>query len=335
MAFVEVMQGRPVQVRQPAIDVTRSTFQLLTNMLIGLYVRTRRRRNLDELDSATMLRVSVQERFVRLEPLDQALGIIQPVHADDLLAIDVRGAPHGLASAFVGLGERLDLIRDHADGIHPGAEILTIRGQAPIGLKDSPHFAGHVVLEGEPIRFRLEADEVVKAKCFQQLIVRWNDGQDFRRRERNVKEETDAVADAELAASFGEGNQVIVVDPNDVVRFEQRFQFLRQHRVDPSVTFVLLPVVPRQVDPVVKDRPQRGIGKSTVILVVILLGEAHRGVGDIANCLGTGLRGAAYIAIPAKPDTAGLAQCVVNANCKPASSDLPRLDRRYTVGNHY
>jgi hypothetical protein len=84
-----------------------------------------------------------------------------------------------------------------------------------------------------------------------------------------------------------------------------------------------------------EDRPERGVGKATVILIVILLGQAESDLSIVANGLAIGLRRAAYVAAPTEPYTAGLTQCIMNTNSKPARSDLPRLDRRYSVGNHY
>ena len=127
-----------------------------------------------------------------------------------------------MVSALVAFGELLDFVWYHTDRVDPGAEVLPVGGQAAVRLDDAAHLAGDVVLEGQAIGVGLEADQVVVAEGLQQFVVRRDGGEDFRRGKRDVQEEADAVADAQLATGFGERDQVVVVYPDDVVRFKQR-----------------------------------------------------------------------------------------------------------------
>ncbi len=304
-------------------------------MLVSAHVGARGWRDLQELDVVAVRRVAVEEFLVGAEALHQTLGVVQPVDANDGLAACVGGAAHGMRAALVAFGELLDFVRHHTDGVDAGAEVLPIGGQAAIRLDDATHLAGDVVLKGQAVGVSLEADQVVVAERLEQVVMRRDGGEDFRRRKRDVQEEADAVAHAKLAAGFGEGDQVVVVDPDDVVGPEQRHELLGQHGVDPPVAVVFLAAVAGQVDAVVKDRPQRGVGEAAVILVVVTLVQRQRDIGDVADFLGVDGRGRADLAAPAEPDASGLAQGIVDTDGQPSGSHLARLDRRDSVGNHY
>ncbi len=282
-----------------------------------------------------MRRVAVEELLVGAETLHQALGVVQPVDADDGLAARVGRAAHGMRAALVAFGELLDLVRHHADRVYAGAEVLPVGGQTAVRLDDAAHLTGDVVLEGQAVGVGLETDQVVVAERLKQVVVRWDGGEDFRRRKRDMQEEADAVADAQLTAGFGEGNQVVVVDPDDVVGLEQRLELLGQHGVDPPVAVVLLTAVAGQVDAVVKDRPERGVGEAAIVLVIVAFVQRQRDIGDVADFLGVDGRGRADLAAPAEPDASGLAQGIVDTDGQPSGSHLARLDWRDAVGNHY
>src|SRR5690606_36554936 len=173
------------------------------------------------------------------------------------------------------------------------------------------------------------------AERAQQFVVRRDDGEDFRWRKGNVQKEADAVANAQPAAFFGERNQVVVENPDDVVRLEQRLELLGEHRIDAPVTLVFFAVVTRQVDAVMEDRPEGGVGEAAVILVVVALVQRQGGIGDVAHRLAADIGAGTYLATPAEPDATGLAQRIVDPDRQPARGDLAGLYRRHPVGNHY
>ena len=89
-----------------------------------------------------------------------------------------------MRAALVAFGELLDFVRHHADGVDAGAEVLPIGGQAAVRLDDATHLAGDVVLKGQAVGVGLEADQVVVAERLEQVVVRRDGGEDFRRRKR-------------------------------------------------------------------------------------------------------------------------------------------------------
>ena len=67
------------------------------------------------------------------------------------------------------------------------------------------------------------------AKRGDQLIVVGQRRDDFRRRKRNMDEETDLVAVAAVAQRLGQRNQMIVVHPDDVVGLQQVSRWLAKY----------------------------------------------------------------------------------------------------------
>ena len=128
----------------------------------------------------------------------------------------------------------------------------------------------------------------------------------FRCRKGNMQEEADAVGDAELAQFGRQGNEMIVMDPDEVVRQQQWLQALREPAVDAQVTLEGGAPVEREPRPVVKQRPQRAVGVSDVEFPVVGCIDVDGRIGDLAGRMqprrarGT-LRG---FPTPAEPETA-------------------------------
>lgn len=62
--LIEVIQRRPAQRTVLTIYASGFGFQLMTNILISLYITTRCRRNLLITDFTAMLRKVFQQRFI-------------------------------------------------------------------------------------------------------------------------------------------------------------------------------------------------------------------------------------------------------------------------------
>jgi hypothetical protein len=70
--LVQVVKRRPAQLAIPAINAAGG-FQLMTNILVGLNIAARRRRNLGIANLAVMLRIVLQQRLVGEKTLRQPL----------------------------------------------------------------------------------------------------------------------------------------------------------------------------------------------------------------------------------------------------------------------
>ena len=117
----------------------------------------------------------------------------------------------------------------------------------------------------------VEADHVVGAQRAQQLVGARQGVQQRRRHEGRVQEEADAVAHAERAQRLAEGDQVIVVHPDQVVGPQQRLQRLGEAAVDRDVAVVVLAMEVQQAEPEMQQRPQRAVGEVQVERAVFML----------------------------------------------------------------
>src|SRR5690606_31702663 len=122
---------------------------------------------------------------------------------------------------------------------------VAVGSDTAVATDQPAHLATDVILESLAIHLGLEADQIVGAECLEQLIMRRNGGEYFRRRKGNVQKEADAVADAQAPAFLGEGDQVVVVYPDHIVRQQQRLQLLGEHAIYLAITLVLLATVAR------------------------------------------------------------------------------------------
>ncbi len=149
--------------------------------------------------------------------------------------------------------------------------------------------------------------------------------QNLRRGKRYVQKEKPAVRHAERAQRVRERNQVIVVHPPDhVVRPEQR----REPAIHAAIAIVLVAIELDQVRAIVKRRPERRVGETVVVLVIVALDETdgrerHRPVLFQPDVLG---RRVEHVAAPAEPHAAGFLQRIVD-------TDREAARRRAAFGN--
>ena len=149
-------------------------------------------------------------------------AVVEPVDADD----------HGAAGEALqhltdemrfnrAAREPCERLRLHPD--RKGADLhhTIAKVEAIAACPRQPALVGDVAREIGGIDFGLEADQIVVAERRNELVVIWQRREDFRRRERNMDEEADLVAVAAIAQRLGQRDQMIVVDPDDVVGPQQ------------------------------------------------------------------------------------------------------------------
>jgi hypothetical protein len=123
-----------------------------------------------------------------------------------------------------------------------------------------------------------------------------------------VEEEADRPSDGTLAQLLAQENQVIVVPPDKVARFEQWGEALGERRVDLAIRGESRFVEGGKICPAVEERPERAVGEALVVAPVlrcreiggrqregIRLREFDRFVSILADA-----------AAPAEPETTGL-----------------------------
>src|SRR5690554_901001 len=202
-----------------------------------------------------------------------------------------------------------------------------------VSFEDAVQMASGVIDKGLGIALGLKADQVVLAKCQHQLAVPRDGPQHRRAGEGNVQEETDAVVQALFAAGLSQRDEMVIVHPKAVRGLGQRRQQGSKPLVDFDIALVVFPVVLAKVNTVMKCGPQDAIGKPPIVAVVIALGQRYGAEVDVIYGLGDGRRGrlARYMAAPAQPDAARLAQRIKHADYQAARRALAFSDGRHTI----
>ncbi|MNU89778.1 hypothetical protein D3C71_796280 [compost metagenome] len=283
-----------------------------------------------------LVRVALQVALKAHEALRQTLGVIQAIHADRQLAVTqaVAQVAHGrLVGA--GLGLARDVVGIDADRERRGAEAAPAGGlQFAVCQHPAAPEQAHVGLEAIGIALGLEADQIVGIQAGEQAQVVRHGLQQVGRGHRHVQEEADPAADATLAQQRGQRDQVVIVDPDDVVFAQQRGQLFGEQRVDPAVGFAGGAVVVHQVQAEVQQRPQGAVGEAVVVAVDVALVEVHGHIADVV--LHLLVEGAAVVAdrfaTPAEPDPATLLECGQQAHGQTAGARF--AGHRDPVGHH-
>ncbi|MNI40214.1 hypothetical protein D3C73_944270 [compost metagenome] len=324
--LVDVAQRGPVGLGVATVDVAGDLLQLAAQLPVLGDIAARDRRDLQVGERAALVGMALQVAFEAEETLGQALGVVQAVHADGELAV-AQAAAQVLHCRLAGGGAGLagDQLGVDADRERCGAEVAST-GRFEVAVVEHPTAAeqAQVGLEAIGIALGLEADEVVGIQRREQPQMVGHRLQQIGRWHRDVQEEADAAADAALAQHRAERNQVVIVDPDDVVFAQQRRQLVGEQCVDPVVGLAGAAVVVDQVQAEVQQWPQGAIGEAVVVAIHIALGQVHGDVLDIAVALfvqrATGLAHA--LATPAEPQPAAFLQCRQQADSEAAGAVL-------------
>ena len=188
------------------------------------------------------------------------------------------------------------------------AVIADLRHAVVEGVADA--LPVEIVVEISEIVLRLETEQVVHAKGAHELIVPGKRDVDLPGRERNVQEKADLRLDPKLAELLGHRDQVVVVDPDEVVVAHIGKELLREQPVDLTIGVVPVAIEGGEIQAVMKQRPERAIGEAAVIEIEILLVEIEGDVGDVAAAehLRQRRRLLRRFPAPAEPDAAGFAK---------------------------
>ena len=111
----------------------------------------------------------------------------------------------------------------------PVAEILAARP------------AQQIVAEAVEVRLGLKPDEIVGAQPFGDVVVVGQHAQQFGGRERRVQEEADRLHRVQPAQFLAERDQMVVVDPDEILRRQHRSQGARKHPIDAQIACEIAP----------------------------------------------------------------------------------------------
>src|SRR5690606_25188318 len=123
--------------------------------------------------------------------------------------------------------------------------------------------------------------------------------------------EANALLAATLAQFCGKGNEVIIVDPDDIVRLQDRQEGIGKFGIDAAIPFDEGRLVFYEIKAVVEEWPKDTVGETQVIFLVILFRQRDRCLGYRPDLADPGFREALIferLAIPAQPHATPLSQ---------------------------
>jgi hypothetical protein len=94
-----------------------------------------------------------------------------------------------------------------------------------------------------------------------------------------MQKKADAVFYTQRAQLGGHGHQLIIVNPDEIARFQQGHQCLSEGAVDGEIGFVIRPVEAQQAGAVMQQGPERAIGEPVIEFLVFALGDIDGGEG--------------------------------------------------------
>ncbi len=336
---VDVAQRHPVQIAEVAVDGATQSLQLLAQVRVGVHVVARGRGDHDQRGAVLVLGVALQQLAEGAYALGDALGVVQPVDAQQQLAARILLA-HGLVGLY-GVrraAQALELLHIDADGKGAHLQLPAMAGKTVLAQPLGFALVLQVAAEVGHVGLALQAHQVIREeRAHQPLVVRQR-GQDQRWRDGDVQEKTDALAAPQRAQLRRQRDQVVVVHPDHVVVPQQRQQLAREQPVHAAVALHVVVAKVRQVQPVVKDRPQHAVGVALVVAGEVLLGQVHRGQGDapglaLVQPSFTGRAARHHRAAPAKPQPARAVQGIAQRHRQPSGGGAARVGQ--PVGNDY
>ena len=245
------------------------------------YCSTRSRDGRRHLDEHGVLDVELavgQQLAERAQPGADALGVVEPVDAEQHLAgvaerlADLRGAGDDLGSA----GELLEVVdvdrdreRRRAHGPLVGQVDQLAVGLVTDPLADEPH-------EVLGAAGQLEADQVGAEQALEDLAAPGQLLEQLGRREGDVQEEADVEVGPELAQHLRDELELVVVHPDGGALRRPVGGVGGEPPVDRDVGVPPLPVELRLRHHVVVERPEGGVGEPLVEALDLLGRQGDR-----------------------------------------------------------
>ena len=202
-------------------------------------------------------------------------------------------------------------------------------------LHASSRLASQIGAQVSAVRLGLEADQVEEGEAAHELLVHGQGRQELAGRQGRVQKKAHPVADAEPTQFLAERNQMVIMDPDDVVGPQHAGQLSGKVRVDAPIAGVIPALEVDEIDAVVKKRPERGVGEAVVILLVVAFAEIHAGaghppaLGQVHGLVGDG----DDLAAPAEPDAPGAPERGKHGDGQTAGGGPALVDRRDPVRN--
>jgi hypothetical protein len=245
-----------------------------------------RHHDLDERDPLVELGKFLERDPERVQLVGDPLRIVEPVHAQDeppvpgVLLDEQRAVAHRRR-----FGDRLEVLEVDPDreGAEPHAAIAHVQRDdlaLPLHARVADQRA-HALHEVLAVARRLESDQVELQERAQELGPPRELHVDVERREGDVQEERGPRLQAQRAQLLGHDEQVVVVNPDEVVVAGRLGGHLRVLAVDRLVDRPVGGIEVSARLEVVEQRPQ-DLVREAVVELVALLGRENDGLQRVA-----------------------------------------------------
>ncbi|GIF21110.1 hypothetical protein BJ973_005437 [Actinoplanes tereljensis] len=334
------MAGSPTRPYSPLIRPTSLSIRSFSPP-VALHAFPARHRDLHHHRVADLDPAVPQQLAVRREAVLDALGVVEPVDAEQHFLVLPEIVPQlpGLVDHVRPGVQRLhlgdvDRHRERAGAHHPAVEQDRVVGA--LRVEQLAGQLGHVV---RGLR-TLEADQIGAEHPAQQLDPAGELHEQLGRRERHVHEEADQQVGAQLAEHLRHQLQVVVLDPDGRAGLGHLGGGLGEPAVDRAVGLPPAAIEDRLLDGVVVERPERRVGEALVVAAQLVLGQRDRAQPQRADVGERGRR--ADPAAPAHPGGGGAFEDRVQGAGEPARTAPPLAGpigsdiviERETVGDH-
>src|SRR5690606_11054984 len=209
--------------------------ELLADLDIGFHLFARWRRDLHKGDVLAQLRKELEQTAEGAQAVRKALGVVESIDANDLLtaqnAATVHFDLHLLVALLRHLVEGVDV---NADGEAAGDD-LAIIDLYSVAVHLVAELVLDIMLQIAEVGVGLETDDVEVEQGFNQPAMLRHRSHDLRWREGDVQEEADALGAAALAQLRGKRDQMIIVDPDDVIRLQDGKQCIGELAVHTAI----------------------------------------------------------------------------------------------------
>jgi hypothetical protein len=162
-------------------------------------------------------------------------------------------------------------------------------------------------------------------------------GQNLRRWKWNMVKKPDPVAMTAIAKCLGQRQQVIIMNPDNVVGLQNLVQFGREALVDPHIAAEIAAREFRKIQPIMQNRPEHSVGVPVVIFLVVLFGEVgqHVRLMTMLNRADRHIRCGSDQTAPAEPNPRVSPQNRADRDCKPArAASAVAAGDGDTIGDH-
>ena len=285
------MNGSPLQLAEAAVDAADQLVDRRLHFLVAFDPDARGDDHHHQHHLAVPVLVVLQKPLERQQPIGDALGVVEAVDRQHDPAVPQRSAQFFPAvddlfrSGQVGKAVELDA---HRKRVHLNDAV---------GENDASHLmfpaqdAADALEKVLRVVVRMKADQVGAEDAFQEGFSPriGHQPEHLERGEGDVKEKADAQFRQPFLQQGRQQEQVIVVDPHQIVRRRNFHHRIAEDIVDPLVAGPGALVVIHQGGEIVEQGPERIVAKTLVKRLDVFVREEHRGRGQLVPTMAQSL----------------------------------------------